>query len=251
MIFFHACFSYLLTFFARRCRLQIPCVLCSRLDHVLANQKPSYHFDLFCRNHKLNISSLVLCQLHDNLVDVRGTCETCFFSFATINKSNAETYRLLIGKLGAEPHYGLAQGASSGQHKGASSASRKCTCCNEEWVSKTSSQNLIQSRLIGSEVTKHDASPSITLKCTRDEMQGIIERSSQLGPLQNKNADLLPHVEYKQIKVYSDTESESPSSDTESANALILEMAASVQDSAAKNVQSGPQIIIVADFPAL
>lgn len=100
-------------------------------------------------------------------------------------------------------------------------------------------------------MTKHDASPSITLKCTRDEMQGIIERSSQLGPLQNKNADLLPHAEYKQIKVYSDTESESPSSDTESANALILEMAASVQDSTAKNVQSGPQIIIVADFPAL
>ncbi|KAL7120209.1 hypothetical protein ACP275_02G108900 [Erythranthe tilingii] len=228
MIFVDASFSYLVTRFARYCQLQTPCLLCSRLDHVLGNEKDSFHWDLFCHNHKLNISSLVLCQHHNKLVDVHGTCETCFFSFATTNKSNAETYRLLVGKLGSEP-YGnaLAQGSSD---------SRKCMCCKEQWISKNCAEKLLKSKSIDPEETP---------------MHGIIEGSSQIGQIRIKNADTLPHVEYKQVKVSSDTESEGPFSDTESVKALLREMEVLGQDSVANYTSSEPQIISVADFPAL
>ena len=98
LLFANAIFSYLITKFARYCKLQTPCLLCSRLDHVFGNEKLGYYRDLICRNHKLEISSLVLCHAHDKLVDVHGMCENCLFSFATVNKSNSETYRLLVGK---------------------------------------------------------------------------------------------------------------------------------------------------------
>ena len=93
-LFIDAVFSYVIAKFAGYCKLQIPCLLCSRLDHVLGKE------DLICSGHKTEISSLVLCRAHDKLVNVQGMCESCLFSFATINKSNAETYRLLVGKLG-------------------------------------------------------------------------------------------------------------------------------------------------------
>ncbi|KAL3829858.1 hypothetical protein ACJIZ3_018660 [Penstemon smallii] len=59
MLFIDACFSYLLTKFAHRCHLQIPCLICSRLDHVLGKERSSFYWDLICQKHKLNISSLV------------------------------------------------------------------------------------------------------------------------------------------------------------------------------------------------
>ncbi|KAI3445231.1 hypothetical protein Pfo_001896 [Paulownia fortunei] len=250
MLFVDASFSYFVTRFARYCQLQIPCLLCSRLDHVLGNERACFYWDLICHKHKLKISSLVLCQLHNNLVDVHGTCESCFFSFATINKSNAETYRLLVGKLGADPNYGLAQGASSDEHNIGSSGTRKCMCCNEQWISRTCTQKLFQSKSIDSEGAEHDAPSSITPKNNGDEVQEITEQSSQLGQMQNKDADPLPHIEYKQIKVTSDTESEGPVSDTESASAFIREMETSGQYSAAKYLSPEHQIITLADFPA-
>lgn len=249
MIFVDASFAYLVTKFARHYQLQIPCLLCSRLDHVLGNEKAGFYWDLFCHKHKLKISSLVLCQLHNNLVDVHGTCESCFFSYATINKSNAETYRLHVNKLGAKPYYGLAQDASSDEHDIGSSGTTKCSCCNEQWISRTCTQKLFQRKSIDNEGAEHDAPLYITPKYNGDEVQEITEESSQLGQMRNKDADPLPHVEYSQIKVTSDTESEGPFSDNESASALIREMETSGQESA-KYVPAEPQIVILADCPA-
>ncbi|KAK6163132.1 hypothetical protein DH2020_002973 [Rehmannia glutinosa] len=243
MIFVDSSFSYLVTRFARYCQLQIPCLLCSRLDHVLGNERANFHWDLICHKHKLKISSLVLCQLHNNLVDVHGTCENCFFSFATINKSNAETYRLLVGKLGAEPYYGLAEGESSG--------TRKCMCCNEQWISRTCTQKLFHSKSIDSEGAEHGALSSITPKFNGNEVQGITEGSSQSGQMQKQDLTLLPDVEYTQVKVTSDTESESAFSDTENASALIREMEILGQDSPTKCVSPKPEIVTPADFLAL
>ncbi|KAG8391043.1 hypothetical protein BUALT_Bualt01G0146900 [Buddleja alternifolia] len=205
MLFVDASFSFLVTRFARYCQLQIPCLLCSRLDHVLGNERAGFYWDLICHKHKLNISSLILCQLHNNLVDVHGTCESCFFSFATVNKSNAETYRLLVGKLGDEPYNGLTQGASG---------TTKCSCCNEQRISKSIDSDDLKSKL------KH---------------------------MWDKDADPLPHVKYREIKVTSDTESEGPFSDNEICSALIREMETVVQDSVTKHVFKEPQIITLAD----
>ncbi|KAJ7973508.1 myosin-binding protein 1-like [Quillaja saponaria] len=103
-LFIDAIFSYLITKFARFCGLQTPCLFCSRLDHVLGKEKAGYCWDLICSGHKSEISSLVLCRVHDKLVKVHGMCESCLFSFAATNKSNAETYRLLVGVIINKAH---------------------------------------------------------------------------------------------------------------------------------------------------
>ncbi|KAK4476683.1 hypothetical protein RD792_015843 [Penstemon davidsonii] len=206
MLFVDASLSYLITSFARYCHLQIPCLLCSRLDHVLGNERSGFYF---CQNHKLKVSSLVYCQLHNNLIDVHGTCESCFFSFATVNKSNAETYRLLVAKLGAEPFYGLSQEDNTVDFSG----TRKCSCCNEEWITRSCTQKLFRIKSVNSEAPEFDGSLPIKY---------------------NINEALLG---YKKVNVTSDTESEAPSFDNE----LIREMETLDNDSLAE-----PQIITLA-----
>ncbi|PIN26601.1 hypothetical protein CDL12_00631 [Handroanthus impetiginosus] len=68
--------------------------------------------------------------------------------------------------------------------------------------------------------------------------------------MRNKDTDQLPHVAYTKIKVNSDTESEGPFSDNESASALIREIETLAPASAAKRVSSEPQIINIADCTA-
>ncbi|KAA8527968.1 hypothetical protein F0562_035164 [Nyssa sinensis] len=46
MLFIDAIFSYLVTKFARSFKLQILCLLCSRLDHVLGNENDGFCWDL-------------------------------------------------------------------------------------------------------------------------------------------------------------------------------------------------------------
>lgn len=146
MIFVDSSFAYLVTRFAHRSQLQIPCMLCSRLDHFLGNEREGFYWDLICNHHKSKLSSLVRCQLHKSKYEARE----------------------------------------------------------------------------------------------------ITNESSQVGRLQDKDSDPLPHVEYSQIKVMSDAESDGRFSDNESGISLIR---ASGQDSAAKNDFSEPQITTLADFP--
>lgn len=153
MIFVDACVAYIVTKFARHCRLQTPCLLCSRLDHALGNERAGFYWDLMCHEHKLKISSLVLGQLHNNLVD-------------------------------------------------------------------------------------DDAPSSNNHTHSKDLAKGFTEESSRLGQMRSKDADPLPHVEYSQIKDTSDTESESPFSDTERAGAFIHEVKTSDQESVTKFVST-------------
>lgn len=74
MLFIEATFSYLVTKFARHYKLQIPCLLCSRLDHVMCKQRSGFYWDLVCGKHKSEISSLVHCHIQNKLVYVHGTC---------------------------------------------------------------------------------------------------------------------------------------------------------------------------------
>ncbi|TVU44572.1 hypothetical protein EJB05_04017, partial [Eragrostis curvula] len=92
--------SYLVTTFARLCKLQPPCPICTRLDHALGNTQPGFYRDLMCSSHKAEASSWAFCHIHKRLVDVHSMCEACLLSFATDNKSNLQTYQSLAGKLG-------------------------------------------------------------------------------------------------------------------------------------------------------
>lgn len=208
LLFIDASFSYVVTKFARYCQLQIPCLLCSRLDHVLGKEKTEFYWDLLCHKHKLKISSLVLCHLHENLVDVHGMCESCLFSFATVNKSNAETYRLLVGKLGDEPRFELLPDFMVADDNSNALEGRKCTCCNENFISRGHVEMLSQTKGIGYQdfgapLVATNGHNRVEMKDFRDVLFPNIKISSS----RELDIDHLAHVEYQKVKATSDTES--------------------------------------------
>ncbi|XP_066309994.1 probable myosin-binding protein 4 isoform X3 [Miscanthus floridulus] len=77
LLFIDAVYSFLVTRFARLCRLPAPCPFCSRLDHILGNEKPCFYRELICKTHKSEISSLAFCSLHQKLTGAQNMCERC------------------------------------------------------------------------------------------------------------------------------------------------------------------------------
>ena len=218
MLFINAIFSYLITKFACQWELQTPCLLCSRLDHILGSKKLKYYWDLICGNHKLEISSLVFCHAHNNLVNVHGMCENCLFSFATTNKSNAETYRLLVGKLGEDSSFVLDQDSLLDGH---SSVARQCSCCNEPWIPRGYCQKLMRAISVDSGAADLDVPLSGAIKhdCSN------LKKSKQSIPIRSTRQktsgfDHLSHVGYTELKFNSDTESEVMLSDDDGKNAV-------------------------------
>ncbi|KAG9154581.1 hypothetical protein Leryth_017337 [Lithospermum erythrorhizon] len=226
LLFVEACFSYLVTKFAHHSHLQTPCLLCSRLDHVLGKERSEFYWDLICHNHKSQISSLVLCCLHSKLADVHGMCENCLFSFATVNKSNSETYRLLVGKLLAGPHIGL-DGDSLLGDSSIGSGTKSCSCCNEQCMPRTYAPQLFQTKPIefqGIGLDLHlplfeNSGVDDEHKLSRDETY----RAGKVSPSSLSNFNPLPHVKYEKVKLTSDSESESPVSENEPASFLLEE----------------------------
>ncbi|KAM3290346.1 myosin-binding protein 1 isoform X2 [Capsicum chacoense] len=239
-LFMDGAFAYLVTKFAQYCELQIPCLLCSRLDHVLGKERPGFYWELICPSHKLKISSLVLCHNHNNLVDVHGMCESCLFSFATVNKSNAETYRLLVGKLGAEPH--LADEAPLLEEKARNSSGlRKCYCCKEEFAPRGYAQKLLKVTSSCVDAVELNASLPVTNGLERGVTKEIENEASTslLVPL--------PHLEYKKFKVSADSGSEAVHSDSDSARPLIRARDCSIDDLTDRCLHPEPQMFTVTD----
>ncbi|KAK8506177.1 hypothetical protein V6N13_002814 [Hibiscus sabdariffa] len=127
LLFVDAAFSYMLTSFAKHCDLQIPCILCSRLDHVFGRVKDGFYQNLFCHNHRSEISFLLSCDIHDKLVDGRGMCDECLSSHVEGHESNSDMQRLFAGKLGYE-------GKCCSPNLVLDRAMRLCLCCNKPWV---------------------------------------------------------------------------------------------------------------------
>ncbi|XP_050226053.1 myosin-binding protein 1 [Mercurialis annua] len=268
LLFIEAFFSYLITKFACYYKLQTPCLLCTRLDHILGNKKLKYYCDLMCGKHKLEISSLVLCHAHNKLADVHGMCERCLFSFATINKSNAETYRLLVGKLGEGCGFGSNEDHLLGDH---TPRTQYCSCCDEPWIPKGYGQSLMQNDIIGSEAAEFDARLSAaaefdarlsaaaefdaclsgTAVCVQENSHKI-ERSIPVIVTRERSIiefDSLPHIGYTELKVNSDTESEVLfSDDDDNANAQSRAINPE-EDVSVRCVQTEPQIISLHDDP--
>ncbi|XP_033128886.1 myosin-binding protein 1 isoform X2 [Brassica rapa] len=202
MLFINSIFSYLITKFADYSDLQSPCLMCSSLDHILGRRTKHLkksHWDMVCSKHKTEISSLVYCHAHGKLVDVRGMCEACLFSFATTNKSNAETYRLLVGKLGED------SSSFGGRSKSDPNTGRRyCTCCNQLWMMPQ------QTGFNDQEVV---AKP-VTLPKIR-VVSSLRTGKQSNTPKKSVSFNHLPDVGYTELKVHSDTESEAVFSEDE------------------------------------
>ena len=86
--------------FAKFFELQTPCLLCTRIDHVLVQRNPDFYYnDSICDSHKKHVSSLAFCHNHQKLSDIRQMCENCLLSFATEKQADCDTYKSLVGIL--------------------------------------------------------------------------------------------------------------------------------------------------------
>lgn len=144
--------SYLVTAFARLCKLQPPCPMCTRLDHVLGKVQKGFYCDLMCSSHKAEASSWAFCHIHQKLVDVHSMCEACLLSFATDKKSNLETYRSLVGKLGVGiDNAGRRDNFTSGNDTSEVQDMKEtiCSCCSRPLEVKSHPFVVLQSKASG------------------------------------------------------------------------------------------------------
>ncbi|CAN8247520.1 unnamed protein product [Cochlearia groenlandica] len=206
-----ALLSYLLVWFARYCRLKMPCFLCSKLLH------PLHWRLLLCRNHKTEVSSFMSCHNHDNnLADCRGMCDDCLLSFTKLTGPNPDMNRLLLGKLG----YDLLS-------KSHFAKPRSCSCCNKPWSTRHHTQRLVR---LGSRGRNSAGKPNIPAPrhLTRRGSNGSLKKmresksssGAEYGEVRSRREGMA-HVGYTELKIRSDSESEFMFSDDESFRQII------------------------------
>ncbi|XP_021676928.2 myosin-binding protein 2 isoform X2 [Hevea brasiliensis] len=227
LLLLDAIFSYLLTKFARHCKLQIPCILCSRLDHLLGNEKPGFYRNLLCSNHRSEISSLFSCCIHGKLADGRGMCEECLLSFAMKTKSNPEMHRLLVGKFGYDlSAYGSQSSLPNREIVSGSMGVRLCSCCNKPWRSRPNVDKLLLLKSLRSEKTM----PTIPLSRCLTHHEGLKKMRERFSgsatpcSLRKTVFDPLSHVGYMKLKLASDSESEFPFYSDDEGSSIVPEI---------------------------
>ncbi|KAJ4846993.1 hypothetical protein Tsubulata_017713 [Turnera subulata] len=188
LIFFllvDALLSYLVKQFALYCELQIPCILCSRIDHVFGTEKPGSFCNLLCGNHRSEISSLISCHIHGKLANGYGMCEECLMSFTTKIKTKSDKHKLLTG-------------------------TRVCSCCKKPLILKQTPKRVEQLKSPICGMTR----PNIPLPrrlAHRGNVRNIKDRFSGSGTshrLVKCAYNPLSHVGCSELNMTSDHESE-------------------------------------------
>ncbi|KAG9451740.1 hypothetical protein H6P81_004644 [Aristolochia fimbriata] len=142
--------------FARVFGLHLPCLFCTRIDHLFNGRRhvddPDFYYQRsICDSHALEVSFLAYCHVHRRLANVSRMCKGCLLSFAvTDDRTNSDTYRNLVDILGADfdddafhqnhhhagkthHHHRLpaSSGAGDGDH-------HPCSCCGDQLMIKSS-----------------------------------------------------------------------------------------------------------------
>ncbi|XP_019153402.1 PREDICTED: probable myosin-binding protein 5 isoform X2 [Ipomoea nil] len=100
MILLDGFLAFLSDEFARLFELNIPCLLCTRIEYVMSHRKQNLCYnDCLCEEHKRDISSLAYCHIHKKISEIRHLCDNCLISFATSKDSDCERYKPLLGLL--------------------------------------------------------------------------------------------------------------------------------------------------------
>nr|ABM68547.1 IFA binding protein [Lilium longiflorum] len=224
LLFIAAILSYLATRLARFCKLQTPCLLCSRLDHIWGNEKAGFYKDLLCHTHKLEMASLGYCHIHRKLGDVHKMCESCLRSFAkkkTIDEGENARTKLpvtLIADGLRNKYYGedmVKVPLLKNDLEPRSLSTRYCSCCSEAFRGKPSESSLLKWRPIEGDIVESGKTGHSHVQ----HVDGLSKRkgkSSQSPPIRrlcNFGFDRLSHVGYSELKINSDSESEIPFSD--------------------------------------
>ncbi|KAJ3705583.1 hypothetical protein LUZ61_009288 [Rhynchospora tenuis] len=183
LLFINGAFSYLISKFAKRSKLQPPCVLCSRLDHMIGHSGHALYSELLCDSHKMEMSSLAYCCVHRRLSNVHTMCQKCLFS------SNNGQHHSLLRTLSIE----FVQTDTSevplltedGDSLHASPLSLNCSCCAEPLKeAKGHVFRLVHGTIDGDGFELIDAAET------------GVNRAITL----EKDTNHLPHVEYSELK---------------------------------------------------
>ncbi|XP_047072882.1 myosin-binding protein 1-like isoform X2 [Lolium rigidum] len=193
LLFIDAVYSYLITRFARLCKLPAPCPFCSRLDHVLGNEEPCFYRELICKTHKSEISSLAFCRLHQKLAGAETMCDGCSrSSLAPKEKPNNNDSKDLFDGT---------RGDDNVLH---SPLTRICSCCAQHFKQRDVSLFSQESREL-----KPANSPKI---CTDYSVPWQVDE-----PLETKDiyhqSDHTTHERYSPLQMTSDSEAEVPCAD--------------------------------------
>ncbi|KAK9131056.1 hypothetical protein Sjap_011543 [Stephania japonica] len=209
LLFVHAVFSYLLTIFARACTLQIPCLLCSRLDHIIGNERPGFCWNLICKPHKLQMSSMLFCSVHDKFADADGLCETCLVSSARDKKLS----NCLSGKMDSD-HEPILTSLNE----------RPCSCCDDLWTPKLDTEKRLNTKSMLAKISEFGAPSPGSSYHTCENLRDLRSNKSRqrriaavgTPKLEQQNFSALHHVGYSELKIHSDSESEVTISDDSS-----------------------------------
>ncbi|XP_026433660.1 probable myosin-binding protein 5 [Papaver somniferum] len=216
--------------FARFFDLQIPCLLCTRVDHVLVRRNPDFYYnDSICESHRRDVSSKAFCHVHKRLSDIQQMCEACLLSFATENKPNCDPYKSLVGILGADLE-GPADDHKSEEDEDLlqveKSLIHRCSCCGEPLrVKPTFQQALVRSLTM----SRGDAAvvPQAPTPSPRAAAQDTARKE------ESRDLDL-PHIRYAELKFSPDNDLEIPEDDEGSL--LLLQENQSREDMKATTV---------------
>ncbi|KAG8379023.1 hypothetical protein BUALT_Bualt07G0045100 [Buddleja alternifolia] len=184
--------------FAKFFELQIPCLLCTRIDHIFVHRTSNFYYnDSTCEVHKKDISTLAYCHVHKKLSDIRNMCQGCLLSFATEKDSDVDKYKSIVGILHKdvdsfveeERKFFMKPLKKDGvvATYDVKSGIPRCSCCGEPSNSRSKYKR-------SSSMNAPTPSPRAPFYGSRND---------------GGNMDL-PHIRYTELKLMSDTESEVP-----------------------------------------
>lgn len=211
LLFIDALLSYLVTKFSRLCMLQTPCLLCSRLDHIFGNEKPGFYLDLICKDHRVEISPLSFCSVHGSLADM---CKSCLISASTERKSTLETNRQFIGK-----HRGHSHDHDQGAEEDNFIVFHGDELENIPYLKRGHKLHAIGmegDKCVKAHVPEVDIPSSPSTRKDFVKVEGGQRKGKEkilVSPtnfhVKNKGVDRFSHVGYSEVKISSDSDSES------------------------------------------
>lgn len=220
LLFVDGLLAFVSNEFARVFGLRTPCLLCTRIDHVLVHRAPSFYYnDSICDIHKRDVSSLGYCSVHRKLSDIRSMCQVCIVSFATEKDSDCDKYKTVAGILNKDidrivddERRSLLRRLKKDdgdvyEDKG-SGPNSWCSCCGEPLKLRASK------KFLRSLSTKSPApSPRMSWLTNRNDEAP----SPRMSWLANRN-DETPRSRYTELKFMSDIELEAPQNDASNAD---------------------------------
>lgn len=195
VLFIDGFLSFFAYEFARFFELKIPCLLCTRIDHVFHPTSPDFYYnESICEVHKKDVSSLAYCHVHKELSDIRQMCEGCLLSFATGKESDCDTYKSLVGILhkdielfvdeDQELHLSLPAGKKDEPGVVEKSSDYRCSCCGEPLKMKSSYGKAKNPAVVSSVPCP---SPRASFLSLKNEDRGL-----DLHPSKNSEPKLVP-----------------------------------------------------------